>query len=259
MLLNSVIFVLREVLEAALIISVLLALSQNQGLSKKWLVPAVFVGLVFAGIYASQLSLISSYFAGVGQELVNAGLHLLIYFFILLTIILLKYSKTKSLAILTMIGCVVFASVREASEVIIYLVGFISMPDLFSNVIIGSIIGAGIGLSVGVLFYYGIAYARPDIGLFFGLFLLVLIAGGMVSQAIQLLTQADFISSQGAIWDSTFLVDERSLFGQLLYALIGYESTPTLVQFVCYSVSILLAAVLTSSTFLSSTVPGKTA
>ena len=87
----------------------------------------------------------------------------------------------------------------------------------------------------------------------------MLIAGGMVSQAIQLLTQADLISSQGAIWDSTFLVDERSLFGQLLYALIGYESTPTLVQFVCYSVSILLAGVLTVSTFLSSTVSGKTA
>lgn len=254
MLLNSVIFVLREVLEASLIISVLLALSQNQGLSKKWSAPAVIVGLGFAWFYASQLAVISSYFDGVGQELVNAALHLLIYIFILLTIVLLKYPSTKSFAILTMIGCVVFASVREAAEIIIYLVGFVGIPDLFSSVLIGSIIGAGIGLGVGILFYYLIAYASLKMGLFFGLFLLVLIAGGMVSQSIQLLTQADFISSQAPIWNSSFLIDERSLFGQLLYALIGYESTPTLVQFVCYSASILLVTVLTISTFRSSSV-----
>lgn len=252
MLLNSVIFVLREVLEASLIISVLLALSQNQSLSKRWWIPAVVIGLVLAGLYASQLAVISSYFDGVGQELVNAGLHLSIYGFILLTIVLLKYPATKSFAVLTMTGCVVFASVREGSEIIIYLVGFMSVPDLFSSVMMGSAIGASIGMSVGILFYYLIAYARADVGMLLGLFLLVLIAGGMVSQTVQMLTQADFISSQGPLWDSSFLIDERSLTGQLLYSLIGYESTPTLSQFVCYSLSILLAGVLTVSTFLSS-------
>jgi high-affinity iron transporter len=73
----------------------------------------------------------------------------------------------------------------------------------------------------------------------------------MVSQTIQLLTQADFISSPSARWDSSFIVDERSLFGQLLYALIGYESTPSFVQVVCYVVSVLLAAFSTLSTFTS--------
>ena len=73
----------------------------------------------------------------------------------------------------------------------------------------------------------------------------------MVSQTIQLFTQADFISSQSALWDSSFIVDERSLFGQLLYALIGYESTPSFVQVVCYVVSVLLAAFSTLSTFTS--------
>jgi high-affinity iron transporter len=258
MLLNSVIFILREVLEASLIISVLLALSQNQGISKKWLIPAVISGLALAGLYANQLTVISSYFDGVGQEVVNAGLHLLIYSFILLTIVLLKYPATKPLSVLTMMGCVVFASIREGSEIIIYLAGFMSLPDLFSSVMMGSIIGAGIGVSIGILFYYLIAYARLDVGLFLGLLLLVLIAGGMVSQTIQLLMQADFISSQAALWDSSFLIDERSLFGQLLYALIGYESTPTLIQFICYSLSILLAGLLTVSTFRSSSLLAKT-
>jgi high-affinity iron transporter len=258
MLLNSVIFILREVLEASLIISVLLALSQNQAISKKWSIPAVVTGLAFAGLYASQIAVISSSFGGVGQEVVNAGLHILIYGFILLTIVLLKYPAIKQVSVLTMMGCVVFASVREGSEIIIYLAGFMSIPDLFPSVMMGSIIGAGIGVSIGILFYYLIAYSRFDVGLFLGLFLLVLIAGGMVSQTIQLLTQADFISSQPPLWDSSFLVDERSLFGQLLYALIGYESTPTLIQFICYSLSVLLAGVLTVSTFLSSSLLAKT-
>jgi len=251
MLLNSVIFILREVLEASLIISVLLALSQNQGLSKGWLKPAVLLGLTLAGVYASQLINISAYFEGVGQEVINAGLHILIYGFILLIIVLLKYPSTKQSVIFFMTGCVIAASIREGSEVIIYLTGFMSAPDLFPSVVMGSIIGSGIGISIGVLFYYLIAYVRFELGMLLGLGLLVLIGGGMVSQTIQLLTQADFISSQSALWDSSFIVDERSLFGQLLYALIGYESTPSFVQVVCYVVSVLLAAFSTLSTFTS--------
>lgn len=251
MLLNSVIFVLREVLEASLIISILLALSQNQLLSKQWWLPALLVGLALAGLYASQLAVISSYLGGVGQEVVNAGLHLLIYVFILLTIILLKYSSRLPFAVMTMAGCVIFASVREGSEIITYLISFMPAPDLFSSVVMGSAIGTGIGVSLGILFYYLITYARIDIGMSIGLILLVLVAGGMISQAIQLLTQADLISNQGPLWDSSFIVDERSLFGQLLYALISYESTPTMIQFTCYVLSILLAGSLAISTFLS--------
>jgi high-affinity iron transporter len=258
MLLNSVIFVLREVLEASLIISALLALSHNRSLSKNWLVPAILVGLMLAGLYASQLAVISAYYDGVGQEIVNAVLHLLIYFFILLTIGLLKYSATKHLIVYAMACCVIFASIREASEIITYISGFIALPELFSSVAIGSIIGASIGISVGILFYYLIAYASLDKGLFFGLVLLVLFAGGMVSQSIQLLTQADLITSQAPLWDSSFLVDERSIVGQLLYALISYESTPTPVQFICYSGSIVLAAVLIGSSLLSSNLFKKT-
>jgi len=115
MLLNSVIFVLHEVLEASLIISVLLALSQNQVMSKKWALPAVLVGLILAGFYANQLATISSYFNGVGQELVNAGLHFLVYVFILLTIVLLKYPWTKSLAILAMSNYIIFTSIKKTS------------------------------------------------------------------------------------------------------------------------------------------------
>tara|TARA_R110002111_G_scaffold229555_1_gene290771 strand:- start:38 stop:814 length:777 start_codon:yes stop_codon:yes gene_type:complete len=254
MLLNSVIFILREVLEASLIISVFLALSQNRSLSKTWSIPAVLLGLGFAALYASQITAISHAFDGVGQEVTNAGLHLLIYIFMVSTIVLLKYTGRRQFAIFTMMACVVFASIREGSELIMYLSGFVTAPELFSSVMLGSAIGAGIGVSLGVFFYYSIASMRLNLGLLFGLILLVFIAGGMVSQAVQLLTQADFISSQSAIWNSTFLVDEQSLIGQLLYALIGYESTPTLVQFIAYSLSLVVGAVLAMRTFLSSMV-----
>ena len=225
-----------------------LALSQNRSLSKTWSIPAVLLGLGFAALYASQITAISHAFDGVGQEVTNAGLHLLIYIFMVSTIVLLKYTGRRQFAIFTMMACVVFASIREGSELIMYLSGFVS------SVMLGSAIGAGIGVSLGVFFYYSIASMRLNLGLLFGLILLVFIAGGMVSQAVQLLTQADFISSQSAIWNSTFLVDEQSLIGQLLYALIGYESTPTLVQFIAYSLSLVVGAVLAMRTFLSSMV-----
>ena len=70
--------------------------------------------------------------------------------------------------------------------------------------------------------------------------MLIFIAGGMVSQATQLLIQADFIVSQQALWDTSSLISERSLLGQMLYALIGYEATPTPIQSILYISSLII-------------------
>ncbi|PHS69040.1 MAG: iron permease [Methylophaga sp.] len=248
MLINSVIIILREVLEAALIISVLLAVSQKLQLSKQWLVAALIAGLIGAAVYAINLKMVSMAFEGSGQEIINANLHLLIYGFIFFLVAILKGKPYHRLTLLAMTSCVAVASIREGSEIIIYIHGFFAIPDLFLPVIIGSIIGMGIGISVGVLFYYLIVNMSFNNGIRLVLFLLILIAGGMIIQATQLLIQADIISSQLPLWDSSSIIDERSLFGQLLYALIGYESTPTATQVYCYITSLILMTFIANRT-----------
>jgi len=248
MLVNSVIIILREVLEAALVISVLLAISQQLKISRQWIFVALLVGFAGASIYARYIEVVSMAMEGVGQELVNGSLHLLIYSFIIILIYAIKDRAHYQLMILAMTSCVAMASIREGSEIIIYISGFVSSPELLLTVGIGSIVGTGIGISIGVFFYYLITSMSFNYGIRLSLLLLILIAGAMILQATQLFIQADFITSQQPLWNSSSFISEHSLFGQMLYALIGYEATPTPIQVFCYIASLLLMTFMTFKT-----------
>ncbi len=248
MLVNSVIIILREVLEAALLVSVLLVLSQKLQLSKKWLIYALLFGLLGATFYALNIQSVSLAFEGVGQEVVNASIHIILWLTIALFIISIRNREHSKVIYSTMISCVALAITREGSEIIIYIQGIITIPELTMPVIAGSIIGSGIGISVGVFFYYFIDALSFQNSIRTGLFIIVLIAGGMVMQITQLLIQADIITSQQAIWDTTLLLNERSLVGQLLYAVIGYEATPTPIQLYAYIITLIIMLSLTIRT-----------
>jgi len=56
----------------------------------------------------------------------------------------------------------------------------------------------------------------------------------MASQAILLLNQADWLPFTPTAWDSSGLLSESSVLGQLAYALIGYEATPSIMQVSAY-------------------------
>jgi high-affinity iron transporter len=107
-------------------------------------------------------------------------------------------------------------------------------------VLIGSAVGAGIGVSIGVLFYYFLVSSARKYGTNLTLLVLSLVGGSMISQAVQQLTQANWIEATHPIWDTSAIIPEPSIQGQLLYALMGYEATPTLIQAISYVIAILL-------------------
>lgn len=72
------------------------------------------------------------------------------------------------------------------------------------------------------------------------LVLLCLIAGNMGSQVVLLLTQADWLPYTPIAWDSSSALPENSVVGYLLYALIGYEATPSMLQVGIYLFGIAL-------------------
>ena len=86
MLLNAVIIILREVLEAALIISVFLALSHLLNRNLWWMLLALVLGFSGAYVYAVNLSQISMALDGTGQEVLNAVLHSVIFLALLIFI-----------------------------------------------------------------------------------------------------------------------------------------------------------------------------
>ncbi len=255
MFLNAVIIILREVIEASLIISIFLAFCQQFKLPRRWLLIALPLGLAIATLYAINMSTISQWLEGVGQEVINASLHGMVYFVIVLFLVLAMTVRTgryNQAIIWTMVAGVTFASIREGSEIILYIYGFIAIPELLQPVLLGSIIGAGLGLSVGVLFYYLLVSLPIRHGAKVGAVLGFLVAGGMVLQATQLLSQADLIISQYPLWDTSAWISERSVIGQLLYALVGYEATPTPIQVITYISALSLMLILVIASYFHS-------
>lgn len=248
MLISSVILILREVLEAALIVSVLLALDQP-GKKARWLWGALLVGVLGAALYAAQLNVISEWFDYVGQEIINAALQITIYVG-LSFVVYDRYCKPDALqksglSEFVMALCVTCAVVREGTEVLIYYSAFSQNTDFIFSVVLGGLIGAAIGVSLGAVFFYGIRSRKRNTQRNMSVILLAFVASNMLAQATLLLTQADWLPSYAPLWDTSAWLTEESTIGQLLYALIGYEATPSIIQVIAYSagfVLIMLAA-----------------
>lgn len=247
MLLNSVVIVLREVLEAALMISVLLGSTRFFGVGNRWVFTALAAGTAGAVTYAYFLEPVSDLFSGVGQEVCNATLQFSTFALLLAIMFHIPrgscYTRLSRAAVLClMTSAAALAITREGAEILVYVSGFWSMNDFFSAIAIGSFIGAGIGSSIGILIYYALLALPVGRSLPLIVVLLFFISAGMSSQAVRLLLQADWISASGTLWDTSGILSEQSLAGQLLYALVGYEATPTAIEVVVYLASMVLMA-----------------
>lgn len=234
MLLNSVIIILREVLEAALLISVFLVLTQSLDKSFRWVAWALAAGMIGAAVYGINIDTISEWFDGVGQEVINAFLQICIFSLIAVSMLLLpgqlRGRESGRLLALVMIFTVALVVTREGAEIMIYLYGFLKGSDQLLSVMIGAGIGGSIGISTGILFYYILRNRSKHRTVGICIVVLMLVGAGMASQAALLLIQADWLPAQLPIWDSSGWISEVSVTGQLLYALVGYEATPTAIQ-----------------------------
>ena len=136
MLLSSVILVLQETLEAALLVSVLLTISYQQWNRNAWLLFGIGGGLVLSYLYASNMGEISEWFDYVGQEIVNAGLQVLATLFIVVCTWAAYKSQRRgsvarqaqanpfaSLFVFCAAAAVALTITREGSEILLYLGG----------------------------------------------------------------------------------------------------------------------------------------
>jgi len=256
MLLSSVILVLQETLEAALLISVLLTISNQQWSRVAWLLFGICGGMVLSYLYAGYMGEISEWFDYVGQEIVNASLQVLTTFLIVVCTWAAYKSQRRgsvvrqsqanpfaSLFVICAAVAVALAITREGSEILLYLSGFFQQPEYFRTIMVGSSIGFSIGLSIGILLYYGLSSLPIRWRLEAAVFLMALFAGNMLSQAVLQLTQADWISSTRTFWDTSHWLPENTILGQLLYALVGYEATPSAAQLIAYAAGVVLVLV----------------
>jgi high-affinity iron transporter len=243
MLLNAVVIVLRETLEAGVLLSLLLTIANARRVPVRWMLLAFVAGVCCAAAYASQLGTISLWFDYTGQELVNASIQYAIYFCLcgisLLAFVPPPAALPHPLLHVLLALTVTLATVREGAEIILFFSSYLQGNGALSRALTSGFIGLMIGLSAGALVYFAIQSLPKKVIPRVQLVLVALLAAGMVAQATQLLIQADWLPSALPLWDSGALLDEQSTLGQLAYAVFGYETTPTALEFGVYMTALL--------------------
>ena len=127
--------------------------------------------------------------------------------------------------------------------ILIALAAAFAVAGYRQGFIIGVLSFAGFlgGAAIGIALYLGLL--RIPMRYFFTAtnWLLLLVAAGMAAQAANFLVQADLLPPMGArLWDTSALLSDRSLFGQTLHALIGYDARPAGIQLAFYFVTVVI-------------------
>ncbi|MBV9551280.1 MAG: FTR1 family protein, partial [Alphaproteobacteria bacterium] len=105
----------------------------------------------------------------------------------------------------------------------------------------GGLIGLALGVTAGAGIYWGLVSIPMRLLFTVTSWLVLLLAAGLASQGAAFLVQADLLPSLGSnLWDTSFLLTDRSLAGRVLHTLIGYTAQPAGIQLVFYAGTLLL-------------------
>jgi len=259
-MLGALVIVFREVLEAGLIIGIVLAATQGVAGRGRWINIGIIAGIIGAAIVAVFAGAISNAFEGAGQELFNASI-------LGIAVVMLMWHNawmarhgreianemrqvgtevTEGAKPLTALAIVIgLAVLREGSEVVLFLYGIMAAGTSGGALLAGGVLGIAAGAAFTALTYFGLL-AIPSRYIFsVTSWLIALLAAGMAAQSVQFLYNAGVINVlDKTVWDTSWLLSEASIFGQLLHTLIGYTSRPTELQLVAYVGTLVAMAVL---------------
>jgi high-affinity iron transporter len=256
-MLSSAVIVFREVMEAALIIGIIAATTRGLPGRNRWLFIGIGTGVLGSLIVAALTGRIADLAEGMGQELFNAGIltiaaGMLAWHNIWMArhgIELARDARQlgrdvasggREMSALALV--VALAILREGSETALFLYGLIaSGSESLLSIFGGSILGLGLGALAGFGLYAG--FLNISTRMFFAATsaVILFLTAAMASQVARLLIQADYLPSLATpVWDTSSLLENHSLLGQLLHTLIGYEASPSGMQVVFYSATLIL-------------------
>jgi high-affinity iron transporter len=255
-MLKVAIIVFREMLEIALIVSILIVATRGLKGRNKFIIAGIVLGIAGSVLLAFFTNTISDLFDGVGQEVFNASILLISSSMIAWTVIwMTKHGKAISAnlkklgksvvdgeaSLFALTTIVAFTVLREGAEIVLFSYGsFVSGDNVF-DLILGATIGLSCGLIAGFSLYYGLIKVLGRHFFSITSWLLIFLAAGMVSGAIGFLSHARLVPEIiYPIWDSSALLSEQGFLGKVLHAMFGYISKPSLAQLIGY-LSVILA------------------
>jgi high-affinity iron transporter len=254
----SLLLSLREGVEAALIIGIVLAVlgktKQKELRASVWqgavtaIVISIFAGLVFTWIGAE--------FTGRGEQIFEGTAMIIAVIFLTWMIVWLKQQSgsmgkrleaevNKASRLLgsrsALFGLSFLAIGREGFELVLFLTAIQMTAHGFQT-----IFGAVLGLAVAAVFGWVMftSSKRLNLRYFFGItnVLLVLFAAGMLARGVHEFNEAGIIPAVvEQVWNINPIVDESRSFGQFLVALFGYNGDPSLTEILAYGLYLISA------------------
>lgn len=255
---STAILVFREVLEAALIIGLVAVATRELASRFKWISIGIAGGILGAILIAMMADVINSAAAGMGQELLNAVI-------LLAAVVMLgwhniwmkKHGRELAMhakqlgqavsdgqqpmyALTILVG---LAVLREGAEVVLFLYSMAVSGTPAGQIASGGAAGLAVGAAFGAGLYFGLLRI-PTRYLFRATsILLLMLSAGLAAQAAGFLVQANVINVMTTtLWDTSWLVSERSVPGNILHALVGYIANPMGIQLLFYLATISIIA-----------------
>lgn len=248
-MLPSYLLSLREGIEAALIVGILLGAVRQ--IKRADLLPLVWLGTLSAALL-SILSAILLTILGLEMkdpgEAIFEGFTMLIAAGLLTWMILWmgKHSRTLKASL--------EAEIEGASKVgqrAIFFVAFVAVlregielalfltASVFVSNSLQTMIGAFLGLGTAILLGWSLfaTTVKLDLRRFFQVtgVMLVLFAAGLFAHGIHEFTEVGWIPAiVDHVWNMNSIISEESTLGQLLGALFGYNPSPTLTEMIAY-------------------------
>jgi high-affinity iron transporter len=229
----TAVIVFRETLEAALIVSIVLAATRGVAGRRVWIGGAVVAGVAGAMVIAGLTGVIAGALQGIGQELFNAAI-------LIAAVVMLAWHHLwmavhgrelatrlrrlsdsvreggATLAALSV--AVTLAVLREGAETVLFIQG-VATSEPLHNVLSGLALGVTGGAALGALLYLGLVHV--PVRHFFRVtgWMIVALAAGLAAQAARFLEQANVLPPiVPQLWDTSPILSEGSLPGQLLHA-----------------------------------------
>lgn len=255
-MLGTLLLVFREVLEAALIVSIVAAATRGVAGRGLWIGAGIALGLVGAAVVAGFAGAIGNSMEGMGQEWFNAGVLLAAVLMISWHVVwMARHSRELSMhmkavgtavsqgnrPMTALLVVIALAVLREGSEVVLFGYGLVASGASVGALATGGLLGLLLGVALGFALYFGLL--KIPIRHFFSATnaLLVLLAAGLASSAAGKLVQADVLPTLvDPLWDSSWLLTDESVVGNMLHVLVGYTAQPSGIQMVFYAATVVL-------------------
>ena len=256
----SFLIVLREGLEAALIVAIILAYLAKTNNREQF--KSVWMGLAGAVVVSLLTGFVIFVTAGElpkrGEEIFE-GIAMLTAVGVLTWMIFWmkkisrqikkeleqKVDKALEVGSSLAIATIVFIPVvREGWETALFLFSITRSTSALSS-FVGGVLGVASAIFLGYSFYRGTK--RLNLKVFFNVtsVLLIFFAAGLLAHGIHELQEAKIIPSViEHVWDTNYILNEESVIGEFFKALFGYNGNPSLVEVLAYGIYLLGAIVL---------------